>query len=350
MSLTSFESQFPVIVNSLHQANLHNRLAHAYIVYSDSPAIRENVAWSIAQLAICPNKQANGAACGTCKYCHQIAGGIYSELYTLMPTSKSRRIRIGQGHEEPDTVRWFEHQFYLKSATAIGTKVGIIHDADCMQPEGQNAFLKTLEEPPGKSMFILATGNPSSLLTTIRSRCQTLLLLSNSCTYTFNGADNLFKLLNNLQFKSGNDIIQAEACTQGILALANNLHNEAEEITTQKWHKQLEDSQLLENVARKRIEDRFKAAIEAEYLTLRHVFLSAIHTWFAQVFQLSSGISRERLPNPEVIQHLDAPEPLDEAQTFKAMNHAEKLLQNLRWNVSEELAFRDFCLSVALNS
>ena len=41
-----------------------------------------------------------------------------------------------------------------------------------MNENAQNAFLKTLEEPPRNCLFILTTGHPASLLPTIRSRCQ----------------------------------------------------------------------------------------------------------------------------------------------------------------------------------
>ena len=50
----------------------------------------------------------------------------------------------------------------------------IIDDADALLPEAQNALLKTLEEPPPASVFILVTSRPDVLLPTVRSRCQRL--------------------------------------------------------------------------------------------------------------------------------------------------------------------------------
>ena len=50
-------------------------------------------------------------------------------------------------------------------------RVVIIDDADSLQPSAQNALLKTLEEPPPSSMFVLVTARPDSLLETVRSRC-----------------------------------------------------------------------------------------------------------------------------------------------------------------------------------
>ena len=53
-------------------------------------------------------------------------------------------------------------------------KAYIVEDADTMNPQAQNAFLKLLEEPPERVSFILAAANPALLLATVRSRCETL--------------------------------------------------------------------------------------------------------------------------------------------------------------------------------
>ncbi|HSP63283.1 MAG TPA: DNA polymerase III subunit, partial [Pyrinomonadaceae bacterium] len=55
-------------------------------------------------------------------------------------------------------------------------RVFIVEDADTMNPQASNALLKTLEEPPPTSHLILTTSNPTALLPTIRSRCQTIRL------------------------------------------------------------------------------------------------------------------------------------------------------------------------------
>jgi DNA polymerase III delta prime subunit len=52
-----------------------------------------------------------------------------------------------------------------------GAKVYIIRDADCMNMQAQNAFLKLLEEPPASARFVLCAENPEKLLPTVRSRC-----------------------------------------------------------------------------------------------------------------------------------------------------------------------------------
>ncbi|MEM8953959.1 MAG: hypothetical protein AAGD22_07410 [Verrucomicrobiota bacterium] len=87
-----------------------------------------------------------------------------SELVRFVqPVSKSRRITVKQ-------MRDLESPLHL-SAPAGKTKVGVVVEADRMGVEASNAFLKTLEEPPARSLLILLTVHPERLLDTILSRC-----------------------------------------------------------------------------------------------------------------------------------------------------------------------------------
>lgn len=350
MPLKNFDNDFPVLTNSLRAAKINKHLAHAYLLYSDDQKLRDEFSIALAQTVICVNPSKTGEACGKCSVCAQLAARSYSELYTLMPNSKSRRITIGKDKDDPDTIRWFQSHFYLSSTAPGGQKIGIIFDADRMQTEAQNAFLKTLEEPPPKSFFILSTNNPAELLPTIRSRCQLLLLLRNRCVYEFQGKETVFKILHRLQSATIGDFNMAEKCAADIIQVAANLHDTAEKDTEKRWEKLLEDSQNLEAPAKKQIEERYKASIEAEYLKQRGYFLSAIHSWFAEIFQLSCEISTELLPNPEIFKDIDISKlKIEEKNAFACLKKAEKLLQNLSWNVNEELALTEFCLNLVMD-
>ena len=79
------------------------------------------------------------------------------------PESKSRRITV-------DSIRAAEHPLHL-AAPAGTTKFAVIVDADRMGVAAENAFLKTLEEPPRASMLLLLSARPELLLDTILSRC-----------------------------------------------------------------------------------------------------------------------------------------------------------------------------------
>jgi len=98
----------------------------------------------------------------------QIQRRSHPDLIWLEPQSKSRRITI-------DEVRAMIQQLSQTSFSG-GWKVGVILCADRMTDQAANAFLKTLEEPPPRTLLIMVTDEPQSLLATITSRCQRIVL------------------------------------------------------------------------------------------------------------------------------------------------------------------------------
>lgn len=90
---------------------------------------------------------------------------VHPDCHWLHPEKKSRIISVAAMHEKMvDAV--------ATTAYAGGWKVGVIAGADCLNPQSANAFLKTLEEPPKKTLFFLLADSPDQLLPTIVSRCQ----------------------------------------------------------------------------------------------------------------------------------------------------------------------------------
>lgn len=345
-----YKAKFPAQTEAISRAAVNNKFAHAYIIDSDSPDIRAEFATYMAQVAACPARSANGLPCNTCSVCRQIIEGSYAELFVLMPVSKSRSILIGEDEYDPDTMRWFQSRFYMSSVSPGKRQVGIISDADCLTPQAQNAFLKTLEEPPPKSVFILATGNPFSLLPTIRSRCHSITLLENAFSYDFKGNEELVHALMRLQNCEKINLAVSEECADIMVKLSEQLNNEAEEKVRPKWEKSLEDAanpdMQMSTPAKKMIKERYEAAVTAEYLRLRAYYLSLIHTWFAQSYQMACGVPMADLANPDIYRHLDIAHSVpDDEQAYAGLVRAENLLQNLQWNVNEELAFREFCFS-----
>jgi len=95
----------------------------------------------------------------------------HPDLFTLRPQKKSRQIIVGEkGELEGNTMRRLIHDLQ-QSANQGGAKVAIIYEADRMNGNAANAFLKTLEEPPRETTLLLLTTRPYDLLPTIRSRC-----------------------------------------------------------------------------------------------------------------------------------------------------------------------------------
>jgi len=109
-------------------------------------------------------RQGGGEACEGCLSCRKIRSGNHPDVKTVGPGGKSRQIVLDQVDEviEYSSLRPFESSW----------RAVVFQDADRMNLAAQNHFLKTLEEPPGNSLFLLLSEYPRMLLPTIRSRCQ----------------------------------------------------------------------------------------------------------------------------------------------------------------------------------
>jgi DNA polymerase-3 subunit delta' len=101
-------------------------------------------------------------ACGTCAACRRIARGIHPDVLTVEPNDKGN-IQVEQVRDpiERSGYKPFEGR----------RRVVIIDPADAMMASAQTALLKTLEEPPAASIFILVSSIPDALLPTVLSRC-----------------------------------------------------------------------------------------------------------------------------------------------------------------------------------
>ena len=135
-------------LDRLNEAHRAGRLAHAYLLTGPIGSGKSWLAERIAALLLeCTPERVNA----------------HPDLRVVQPESKSRRIVI-------DQIRELEHAIQRKPLLA-GSKVAIIHDAERMQPQAANAFLKTLEEPPPGSLILLLSTVPEAIPETVLSRC-----------------------------------------------------------------------------------------------------------------------------------------------------------------------------------
>ena len=156
---------------SLLQAALGNgRLAHAYLFHGETNIGKLMTAVRLAQALDCeqPSQTEAQDSCGRCRSCLQIAARTHPDYFVIEPDPKASTPQI-----KIEQVREIEQQFVYRPL--IGErKICLIDDADRLTIGAANALLKTLEEPPGDSLFILVTSRLHALPITIRSRCQAL--------------------------------------------------------------------------------------------------------------------------------------------------------------------------------
>ena len=147
-------------ISVIDQAIASGRLAHSLLLTGDDIDVLADVANAIADRLL--NTHESSAYFPPEKH---------PDCLVLRPKGKMRFIPIGK-LEAPEvgTMREFLPKLY-RTAAVSAQKVAIIYEADRMNLESANAFLKTLEEPPRNSTLLLLTTRPYSLLPTIRSRC-----------------------------------------------------------------------------------------------------------------------------------------------------------------------------------
>lgn len=165
----------------LKRALANNTLAHAYLFSGEAGIGKKMTALALAAAVNCANG-GPGGGCGACPSCRRIAALTHPDVHVVMPESEDARILASMTSKEADKasdeikidqIRQAQESISLKP-TEGGKKVLIVDGAETLNMTAQNAFLKTLEEPPGDTLIILVTSMPQSLLPTIRSRCQEL--------------------------------------------------------------------------------------------------------------------------------------------------------------------------------
>jgi DNA polymerase-3 subunit gamma/tau len=150
----------PLITQTLKNAIQTNRVAHGYI-FSGARGVGKTTTARILAKALNCLQGPITKPCGECPSCREIAAGNSVDVLEIDAASNRG---IDEIRELRETVR------YLPARDRY--KIFIIDEAHMLTTEAFNALLKTLEEPPPRSLFILATTEPHKLPSTIQSRCQ----------------------------------------------------------------------------------------------------------------------------------------------------------------------------------
>ena len=148
------------VTETLQNAIRNNRVAHAYIFSGARGVGKTTAARILAKAMNCVNGP-TPEPCGVCDSCKEIAAGTSLDVIEIDAASNRG---IDQIRELREMVRY--------APAAARSKVVILDEAHMLTGEASNALLKTLEEPPDRVIFVMATTEPENLVDTIRSRSQ----------------------------------------------------------------------------------------------------------------------------------------------------------------------------------
>ncbi|HMP83146.1 MAG TPA: DNA polymerase III subunit [Verrucomicrobiota bacterium] len=322
-------------VGLLQRSLERGRLGHAYLFTGDEMDGLELAARTLAKTLNCsqPVRGGNAGAavdcCDDCSSCRRIDAEAHPDVHWARPESKSRVVKIEQ-------MRELMREIQLKP-TEAEYKVAVIVAADRMNPNSANAFLKTLEEPPQRSVLILLTTEPQRLLETILSRCLRL---------NFSGAEGR-KLDGPTMDWLGRFSETAAVERRSLLGrytLMDVLAGKLAEIKgaveeTLTARSPLERHEEIDRDLKDKWEEELKAAIEAEYRRRRGELLLALQWWLRDVWLHATGQGRELLLFPQLGAGAEAVARRINArraqENLEVMEQTQRLLHT---NVQETLA------------
>ena len=146
------------VISNWLKAQENQRLAGVYLFAGPSGIGKKSTAWALAQAYLC---QVSGVACGECPSCLKVAKKQSENVFYVEPAGQ--QIKTEQAHE---ILR------FLSLKAWSGKRIVIIDQVQALNPTAANTLLKTLEDPPPETQFFLIAPSSSSVLPTLRSRCQ----------------------------------------------------------------------------------------------------------------------------------------------------------------------------------
>jgi DNA polymerase III subunit delta' len=307
----------------LQRAHQQRRLAHAYLISGPVGSGKSAVAAGLAAaLHDTTAKQVLDAP----------------DVFLTEPGSRSRRIVVEQ-------IRSLERALQLRSSSGR-KKIAIIRDADRMQAQAANAFLKTLEEPPENSLLLLLTTLPEALPETIVSRCLSLPLRIPSEQEQTAEETELLRLLCAAVEEEASDVARAYRVSQGIRRLLDGVREQVKEEHAaalkreeQRYRQTTDGAWLSER------EDYYKAMTESVYRERRSRLLEILFVWWADVLRADVGVGGRGLKNCAKATATIAAR-LKISEVLKRIRQLEEMRDQLNTTAQEALVLEVACLRV----
>lgn len=328
-------------VQLLQRSLERGRLAHGYLFTGNQIEELEAIARTLAKTLNCKQPvRSNGVAidsCDSCIGCQKVAHDNHADVHWVRPESKSRIITVEQ-------MRGLMQEINLKP-TEAEYKVAVIVCADRLNVQAANAFLKTLEEPPAKSVLILLTTEPQRILETILSRCLRLNFGGEVPRPLAPAEMDWLRQFSEMAAAEQKSLLGRYRLMDVLLQKLNAMKTAIEESLTARSPLQRHDD--IEKDLRDKWEAELNAAIEAEYRRQRADLLLVIQRWLRDVWLLAlersdakgrSSDTRELLNFPEIAGAGKVAQRIASGQALENLQVIEGTQRLLHTNVQEALA------------
>jgi len=321
-------------VRALRQALRAGRVAHAYVFAGHRGVGKMTAALEFARALVCQERADD--ACDKCGPCGKAARGTHPDIHRIRPEGRGRQIRIDVVREQ------VLNELGLKPYEA-DRKVVLIDDAHAMNLATANCLLKTLEEPPPRSVLVLVTPRPDALPETVFSRCHIVRfgLLSpeviERCLEQrgIDAADARF-----LARSSGGSLGRALAIAEE--AHLPELRREVLGILTN-----LGLSNVIEQCSKFTAIVSKRSGSRAESRTVAEWLLDLAALFYRDVAVRQLGVGETRLTNADVIELVDAETAIGRLGIRAILDTIEQTKGLLRSNVNVDAAVLDAFSKIA---
>lgn len=316
------------LIASAHE---RSRLAHAFLITGPRGSGKEGLAAKMADLL-------NGVKNEEADLWGEAVEKAVPELKTLegeyirvvRPRSKSRKVAV-------EDIRSLEKMMHQSSPNGTW-KIGIIVDADRMNESSENAFLKTLEEPPRESLLLLLSSEPERLLPTIWSRCVHLPLTADGSSERPALVGRILPLLEEVTRNGIGKLESGLLIKSGLETLLRERKGEIEaEYAALFKEDKVKYQKVVESDWLRDREKVYEAQASADYLSERSLLIETIHAWVGDLLRQKAGGKGLEFPEfTNIMAEAVAEEDLD--VLLRRVAAMEELRRLLETNVVEALA------------
>ena len=268
-----FDSAHALIAKAIQEG----RPAHGYLVVGGVRGMALDLARAVLQ-DLFPGVEEDGLR-------------THPDIHWLYPEKKSRIVSVEAVHE-----KFIDPM--AQTSFSGGWRVGVLVGADRLNPAGANAFLKTLEEPPAWTLFLLLTDAPEQLLPTIISRCQRIDLPdSREHQLADPWRTNVLGVLSNpdLADTTAAGFLQRAAAADRLTVVLESLKKLAEkEVSAELTASEQEGAELSEKEE--------EALVSSKYREYRRDFLFTVMDFFARRMRADPGTNAYR--NIEAVEEM----------------------------------------------